>query len=194
MSETQVKEIPEVGNLKDALKEYLKFRVPKSEIDNETIENTPRRWLSALYESTFGYDVDIDFIMGRDFEEPTDQIVIIKEIPFSSICSHHLYPFVGFANIAYIPRNRVLGLSKFARLVEAYAKRLQVQERMTSQIADSIEKYLKPIGTMVVLKAHHTCMATRGIEKDGWMVTSVIRGKFRANSPARTEALELFKL
>ena len=122
-------------------------------------------------------------------------MIILKDIPFYSICEHHFLPFLGKAHIAYIPRkNKLLGLSKLARVVELYAKRPQLQERLTSQIADTMLDIINPLGVLVVIEAEHLCMTMRGVKKPGSrMVTSAIRGIFRKNESTRKEALELIK-
>ena len=136
---------------------------------------------------------------GKELEvllsEDHDEVVLLKNIPLYSVCEHHLLPFVGKAHVAYIPQgNRVTGLSKLARVVDILAKRLQVQERLTTQIADVIMKKLKPKGVMVVIEAEHLCMSMRGVKKSGvTTVTSAVRGIFRTNSKTRAETLSLIK-
>ena len=124
-----------------------------------------------------------------------DEMVIVKDIHFASLCEHHLAPFVGKCHIAYIPKEgRIVGLSKLARLVETYARRLQVQERLTSEIADTLFGGLKPVGVMVVMEAEHTCMTIRGVKKPGaTTITSAIRGGFRKDSRTRAEAMALIR-
>ena len=136
---------------------------------------------------------------GKELEillsEGHDEIVLVKDIPLYSFCEHHMLPFIGKAHVAYIPKgNRVTGLSKLARVVDIFAKRLQVQERLTTQIANVIMKKLKPKGVMVVIEAEHLCMSMRGVKKAGAVtVTSAVRGIFRANSKTRQETLALIK-
>jgi GTP cyclohydrolase I len=124
-----------------------------------------------------------------------DEMVIVKDIHFASLCEHHLAPFVGRCHIAYIPKEgRILGLSKLARLVDAYARRLQVQERLTSEVADALYEGLKALGVMVVMEAEHTCMTVRGVKKPGAVtITSAIRGGFRKDPRTRAEAMALIK-
>jgi GTP cyclohydrolase I len=124
-----------------------------------------------------------------------DEMVIVKDIHFASVCEHHLAPFVGRSHIAYIPKGgRIVGLSKLARLIDTFARRLQVQERLTSEIADTIFEVLKPVGVMVVMEAEHTCMTVRGVKKPGALtVTSAIRGGFRKDPRTRAEAMALIK-
>jgi GTP cyclohydrolase IA len=155
-----------------------------------SVAGTPKRWLKALMEMTAGYQQDPEEILSRRFEQKFDEMVVVKDIHFTSVCEHHLLPFVGKATIAYIPGESVVGLSKIPRLVDCYAHRLQLQERMTVQIADALETHLKPLGVGVILEAHHECMSCRGIRKqDAKMVTSDLRGRFKENSATRAEFL-----
>ena len=159
-------------------------------------KNTPfdaiERWERAISEMTTGYDADPE--LDVVFDIPHDEIVISKGIGFSSLCEHHLFPFFGTADVAYIPRDGIVGLSKLARAVECYARRFQTQERMGQEIADAIENALNPIAVAVIIRGTHTCQKCRGINKDGEMITSVMRGAFRDNPPARTELLQLLSL
>ena len=126
------------------------------------------------------------------FDEQHDEMVLVRDVPFSSLCEHHLLPFHGKVHAAYIPRGRVVGLSKIARVIEAFARRLQVQERMTSQIADLLMEELDAQGVGVVVEASHTCMTMRGVKKPGaFMVTSAMRGTFKSNQATRSEFLSL---
>jgi GTP cyclohydrolase I len=126
------------------------------------------------------------------FTENYDEIVLLREIPFYSICEHHLMPFIGTAHVAYLPRGKVLGVSKLARIVDSFARRLQVQERLTDQIADFLMNNLKPHGVAVVLEASHSCMTIRGIKKPGSvMVTSSLRGTFKSDPRSRSEVMTL---
>jgi GTP cyclohydrolase I len=128
-------------------------------------------------------------------EERHDEMVIIKNIPLYSMCEHHLLPFAGVAHVAYIPKGgRIVGLSKIARVVDIFSRRLQVQERLTKQVADLIDSHLKPLGVMVVIEAEHMCMSMRGAKKPkSWTVTSAVRGSFRSHSATRTEAMMLIR-
>jgi len=154
---------------------------------------TPRR-VAAMYEELFtGFHSDPSEHLQVTFEEHHDEMVMVRDIPFTSLCEHHLVPFMGKAHVAYIPGKdgRITGLSKLARLVEGFARRLQVQERMTSQIADSIDSVLEPRGALVVIEAEHLCMSMRGVRKPGTVtVTSAVRGIFRTDEATRAEALQ----
>lgn len=156
------------------------------------LRDTPRRVTAALAEMTAGYAMDAAAILSVSFDVPCDEMVVIRAVPFTSLCEHHVLPFAGTAALAYIPRaGRVVGLSKLARLVEAYARRLQVQERMTTQIADAMETHLAPQGVGVILRAVHSCMACRGVGKSAEMVTSALRGILLHSPQSRTEFMTL---
>ncbi len=163
------------------------------DINREGLKETPRR-VADMYEDIFsGTGKDVKDVVKIFETEEHDEMVILKDIPFYSVCEHHLLPFLGKAHIAYIPRkNKLLGLSKLARIVELYAKRLQLQERLTSQIADTMMEIVNPLGVLVIIEAEHLCMTMRGVKKPGSkMITSAIRGIFRKNESTRKEALEL---
>lgn len=160
--------------------------------EREGLRNTPARIARAYAELTTGLRLDPRVYLQTVFHVRYNQIVLLRNIPFHSICEHHFLPFVGHAHVAYLPRNRVVGLSKLARVVEAFALRPQVQERLTDQIADAIMEGLHPLGAICVIEASHTCMTIRGIRKPGSsMVTSSIRGTFVRNHATRTEVLNL---
>ena len=159
--------------------------------DREGLEDTPRRVVDALVEMTAGYREDPKAILERTFDVPYDEMVVVTDIEFTSLCEHHLLPFVGTASIGYLPGARVVGLSKLARLVLCFARRLQVQERMTQQIAGAIQKYLGPEGVGVIVRAEHACMACRGVERRAPMITSAMLGSFREKPEARAEFLTL---
>lgn len=161
--------------------------------DREGLRGTPRRVAKMYKEILAGMEADAAEILSVVHEEQYDEIVLVREIPFSSICEHHLLPFMGVAHVAYLPDGgRITGLSKLARIVDAHAKRLQVQERLTTQIAESIMNVLRPRGVMVVMEAEHLCMTMRGVRKPGALtVTSVVRGIFRENPATRAEAMAL---
>jgi GTP cyclohydrolase I len=162
----------------------------------EGLENTPRRVEKALRFLTSGYDADIDVVLNNAlFTVDYSEMVIVKDIDFYSLCEHHLLPFFGKCHVAYIPSNKVIGLSKIPRLVDVFARRLQVQERLTSQIADTIQRKILPIGVAVVVEATHLCMSMRGVQKqNSFAVTSAMLGAFRDNARTRMEFLELIKL
>ena len=159
------------------------------------IRHTPKR-VAAMCEELFtGMAADTSKIIKVLRSEQHDEIVLIRDIPFYSICEHHLLPFLGKAHVAYIPDgNRVTGISKLARIVELHAKQLQVQERLTTHIAETIQQALRPRGVMVVIEAEHLCMTMRGVKKSGaTTVTSVVRGIFRENPATRAETLSLIR-
>jgi GTP cyclohydrolase I len=162
--------------------------------DRPGLQETPARVARAYAETFAGLWQDPSEILATTFAEDHDELVLVKNIPMYSTCEHHLVPFHGVAHIGYIPAEdgRVTGLSKLARLVEVYARRPQVQERMTSQIADALADVLKPRGVLVVIQAEHLCMAMRGVRKPGsTTVTSAVRGLFRDNQATRAEAMSL---
>jgi GTP cyclohydrolase I len=162
--------------------------------DRPGLRDTPARVARAYAETFAGLWQDPHDILGTTFDEDHDEFVLVKDVPMYSTCEHHLVPFHGVAHIGYIPGEdgRVTGLSKLARLVEVYARRPQVQERMTSQIADALADVLTPRGVIVVIEAEHLCMAMRGIRKPGAStVTSAVRGLFRENPASRSEAMSL---
>jgi GTP cyclohydrolase I len=162
--------------------------------DRPGLQETPARVARAYAETFAGLAMDPAEVLSTTFDEDHDELVLVRDIPMYSTCEHHLVPFHGLAHVAYIPGadGRVTGLSKLARLVEVYARRPQVQERMTSQIADALADVLKPRGVLVVIEAEHLCMAMRGIRKPGaTTVTSAVRGIFRDNPATRAEAMSL---
>jgi GTP cyclohydrolase I len=162
--------------------------------EREGLLGTPDRVVRAWQEFFRGYDENPTEILARTFEEIEgyDEMVMLKDIRFESHCEHHLLPIIGKAHVAYLPDRRVVGISKLARLVEAYAKRLQIQEKMTAQIASAIDDVLQPLGVAVVIEAAHQCMTTRGIHKPGTtMITSRMLGEFRTNQKTRRELLAM---
>jgi GTP cyclohydrolase I len=162
--------------------------------DRPGLRDTPGRVARAYAETLSGLGQDPIEILSTTFDENHDELVLVKDIPMYSTCEHHLVPFHGAAHVGYIPGadGRVTGLSKLARLVDVYARRPQVQERMTSQIADALDEVLKPRGVLVIIEAEHLCMAMRGIRKPGaTTVTSAVRGIFRDNPATRSEAMSL---
>jgi GTP cyclohydrolase I len=160
----------------------------------EGLLGTPDRVVRAYEEFFNGYGEDPVALLHRTFEEISgyDEIVLLKDIRFESHCEHHMAPIIGKAHVAYLPNNRVVGISKLARLVEVYAKRLQIQEKMTAQVANTIDEVLRPKGVAVVIEAAHQCMTTRGVHKPGVaMVTSRMLGIFRTDPTTRREVLSM---
>lgn len=159
------------------------------------LEETPDRVCRALLEMTEGYHVNSNDVLSTTFESNSDENVILKDIDFASICEHHLLSFTGKVHVGYIPRNgKIVGLSKLARVVDVFSKRLQVQERMTEQIAHAIQSALNPLGVAVVVEGTHSCMCVRGVGKNGaTMVTSSMLGDFRHNPASRHEFLSLIR-
>ena len=160
--------------------------------DREGLRDTPKRYVAAFDEWFAGYSVDPSETLSRTFEEVEgyDEMVVLRNVRFESHCEHHIAPIIGKAHIAYLPDHRVVGISKLARLVDAYGKRLQIQEKMTAQIANALNDVLQPKGVGVVIEASHGCMTTRGIHKSGLtMVTSQMIGAFRENDTTRREFL-----
>ncbi len=160
--------------------------------DRDGLQSTPKRVAAMCEEIFIGIDQDPSQHLEITFDAGHEEMVMVKDIPFTSTCEHHLIPFLGKAHVAYIPskEGKITGLSKLARLVEGYSRRLQVQERMTTQIADAIESILLPRGVLVVVEAEHLCMAMRGVKKSGTLtVTSAVRGVFRDDQRTRAEAM-----
>ncbi len=162
----------------------------------EGLVDTPKRVSKALDFLTSGYRANIDEVINNAlFTVDYSEMVIVKDIDFYSLCEHHLLPFFGKCHIAYIPSNKVIGLSKIPRLVDVFSRRLQVQERLTNQIADTIRDKIAPLGVAVVIEATHLCMSMRGVQKqNSFAVTSAMLGAFRNNTRTRMEFLELIKL
>lgn len=170
--------------------------------------DTPKRFLKALLEMTAGYDEDPAEHLRKEFQlsdsedntvKPYDQIILSGGIDFVSMCEHHMLPFEGIIHIGYLPNaessdSKVVGLSKFARMAEGFARRFQVQERLTQQIADTIQEVVRPAGVGVVVKARHTCQCYRGVKKKGWMITSSMTGLFREEAQTRMEFLKLIEI
>jgi GTP cyclohydrolase I len=176
----------------DAVRELLHAIGEDPERDG--LRDTPARVARAYREMFAGLYTDPDTVLNTMFDEDHDEMVIVKEIPLYSTCEHHLVSFHGVAHVGYIPGKdgRVTGLSKIARLVDLYAKRPQVQERLTSQIADALVNKLDPRGVIVVVEAEHLCMAMRGVRKPGAVTTtSAVRGQFKTSAASRAEALDL---
>lgn len=162
--------------------------------EREGLLDTPQRVIDAYREFFAGYDEDPDAILAKTFEEVADynEVVLLKNMTFESHCEHHMVPIIGRAHIAYLPNRKIVGISKIARLLDIYAKRLQTQELMTTQIADTLERALQPKAVCVVIDAKHECMTTRGVHKvDTTTVTSQMRGTFRTDPAARSEVMRL---
>ena len=161
--------------------------------DREGLLETPGRVSDALKYFTQGYEIDIDEIVANAiFKEEQEEMVVLKDIDFYSLCEHHLVPFFGKCHIAYLPKDRIIGLSKLARVVDVFARRLQVQERMTREIARAIERHVQPHGVAVVIEAQHLCMMMRGVEKQNSLAaTSTMLGAFKDNTATRMEFFSL---
>jgi GTP cyclohydrolase I len=165
------------------------------DVEREGLEKTPERVAKALRYLTSGYAKDAKEILnGAMFVEDYDEMVIVKDIDFSSLCEHHLLPFIGKCHVAYMPGRKIVGLSKIPRLVEMFSRRLQVQERLTTQIASTISEVLQPRGVAVVMEAVHLCMLMRGVEtQNSKAITSAMLGSFRDNPETRAEFMDLIK-
>jgi GTP cyclohydrolase I len=161
--------------------------------DRDGLLKTPERVAKSMRWLTGGYELDVEDVVGDAiFEEPHENMVLVRDIEFYSLCEHHMLPFFGKVHLAYIPDGRIVGLSKLPRLVDMFARRLQVQERLTEEIAGALEQFLKPKGVGVVVEASHLCMMMRGVEKqNSRTITSALRGEFRTCPMTRTEFLGL---
>ena len=165
------------------------------DVQREGLDKTPERVEKALRYFTSGYAQDVKEVLnGALFVEEYDEMVIVKDIDFSSLCEHHLLPFIGKCHVAYMPNRKIIGLSKIPRLVEMFSRRLQVQERLTTQIANTLNEALQPRGVAVVVEAIHLCMLMRGVEKqNSKAITSAMLGAFRDRPETRAEFMELIK-
>lgn len=163
--------------------------------DREGLHRTPLRVAKAMDFLTSGYEMDAqEIVRNAVFNEDCKELVLIREIEFYSLCEHHMLPFFGRAHVGYLPKGKVIGLSKVARVVDVFARRLQVQERLTNQIADALMESLEPHGVAVVMEASHTCMMMRGVQKqNSTTVTSAMRGTFEKNARTRSEFILLLK-
>ena len=161
----------------------------------EGLKNTPKRVVESWKELYSGYTQDPEQTLNATFNgEGYDGIVLLKDIEFHSTCEHHMLSFAGKAHVAYIPTERIVGISKLARIVEVFSRRLQNQERITTQVADALEKYLKPLGAAIIIEAKHECMGCRGVKKShATMTTSAMRGVFFEKAEARSELMDLIK-
>ncbi|NOV02845.1 GTP cyclohydrolase I FolE [Paenibacillus planticolens] len=168
------------------------LRLIGEDVDREGLLDTPAR-VTRMYEEIFsGYEANPQDVLGVTFDEQHEELVIIKDIIYYSQCEHHMAPFFGKVHVGYLPSGKVAGLSKFARLVDVVTRKLQVQERITSEIADILDEVLKPHGVMVVVEGEHMCMCSRGVKKYGSeTITSAVRGSFRTDSTLRSEFLSL---
>lgn len=188
-----MKKIPGKDEAMGAVETLVRY-IEKIDGDlREGLEDTPKRVIEAFEELYNGYSIDADTLLDATFNaEGYDGIVLLRDIEFHSTCEHHMLPFTGAAHVAYIPIEKIVGISKLARLVDLHSKRLQNQERITKSIADDLERVLKPLGCAVIIEAKHGCMQCRGVKKqNSVMSTSSMKGVFFDNSEARTELLQL---
>jgi GTP cyclohydrolase I len=183
----------EEGKIANLVAELLKEL--GEDVQREGLDKTPERVEKALRYFTSGYGQDVKEVLnGAMFVEDYDEMVIVKDIDFSSLCEHHLLPFIGKCHVAYMPNRKIVGLSKIPRLVEMFSRRLQVQERLTTQIANTLNEALQPRGVAVVVEAIHLCMLMRGVEKqNSKAITSAMLGAFRDRPETRAEFMELIK-
>ncbi|MCR8846476.1 GTP cyclohydrolase I FolE [Paenibacillus sp. SC116] len=186
----------QVGDNRERIEHHVKeiLKLIGENVEREGLLDTPAR-VTRMYEEIFsGYQVDPRDVLGVTFDEQHEELVIVKDITYYSQCEHHMAPFFGKVHIGYVPSGKIAGLSKFARLVDAITRRLQVQERITSEIADIMDEVLQPQGVMVVVEGEHLCMCARGVKKPGSKtVTSAVRGSFRSDAAQRAEFLSLLR-
>ena len=194
-------EAPKIRATSEAAKEkmmeavYTMLESVGEDPEREGLLKTPKRVAEAMQYLTSGYNQTLeDLVNGAIFDEGHNEMVLVRDINFFSLCEHHMLPFMGRAHVAYIPNQKVVGLSKLARIVEMYARRLQVQERLTRQIAEAVQEILEPQGVAVVMEATHMCMSMRGVQKPGsWTVTSAMIGAFQDEQKTREEFLNLIR-
>jgi GTP cyclohydrolase I len=189
------KKLPVPDDVQDAIRTLIRWS--GDDPDREGLLDTPARVGRAWKEYCQGYGEDPAHHLTRTFEEVGgyDEIVLLKDIPFQSHCEHHMAPIIGHAHIAYLPHHRVVGISKLARVLHGFARRLQIQERLTAEVADCIWKHLEPVGVAVVIQATHACMTARGVRTPGvGMITSRMMGVFREDERSRKEVLSLMGL
>ncbi len=190
MTDNQGRDKPSQKEAEDAVRTLLRWA--GDDPNREGLLDTPKRVVKAYGEYFRGYSENPQEILSRTFEEVCgyDEMIVLRDIPFESHCEHHMAPIIGRAHVGYLPNKKVIGISKLARIVETYAKRLQVQEKMTAQIADCIQEVLEPLGVGVIIQATHQCMSTRGVHAHGVsMVTSRMVGAFRNDDKTRREFL-----
>ncbi|MEL6929999.1 MAG: GTP cyclohydrolase I FolE [Cyanobacteria bacterium J06600_6] len=198
---TQNGQAPRIKATSDAAKEqmmsavYTMLESVGEDPEREGLLKTPKRVAEAMQFLTSGYNQSLDdLVNGAIFDEGHNEMVLVRDINFFSLCEHHMLPFMGRAHVAYIPNQKVVGLSKLARIVEMYARRLQVQERLNRQIAEAVQEILEPQGVAVVMEASHMCMSMRGVQKPGsWTVTSAMLGVFQDDQKTREEFLNLIR-
>ena len=183
---------PSADEAKEAVRTLIRWA--GDDPSREGLLDTPKRVIEAYREFFAGYDENPDDVLAKTFEEVADydEIVLLKNMDFESHCEHHMVPIIGRAHIAYLPDKKVVGISKIARLLDVFAKRLQTQELMTKEIADTLERVLEPKGVCVIIDAKHECMTTRGVHKSNTTtVTSQMRGRFRSDPKSRSEVMQL---
>jgi GTP cyclohydrolase I len=196
-SESPKKPVEEVAQLENQHKITKNIREVLSslgeDVNREGLQDTPKRYAKAMQFLTSGYQADTNKIVGKAlFHEPSNEMVIVRDIELFSMCEHHMLPFIGKAHVAYIPKNTIIGLSKIPRIVDVFARRLQVQERLTTQISQELNRILDPLGVAVIIEAYHLCMMMRGVEKQhSYTITSSMLGAFHNNPTTRKELLSL---
>jgi GTP cyclohydrolase I len=184
-------ERPEAADARAGVEALLTFL--GEDVTRDGLIDTAARHVRAMSELCSGYDTDVAALLDTTFAVAYDEMIVVRGVEFISLCEHHLLPFSGHITVGYVPTDRVVGLSKIARVIEAFSHRLQIQERMTHQIATALNDNLHPLGVGVVVTAQHSCMAMRGVRKHGEMVTSCMTGLLRDNPEARAELLALHR-